>query len=109
MQAMELKISKIGNSRGVRIPASVLREYAFADVAIMTTGVDGILLRPKNGADAKMSWEETAKAMAEAAEDWSEWDVVDSDGLADIPWQPEKTEGRRGKRPVSTKTRRRSS
>ena len=73
MQTVELKITKIGNSRGVRIPAGVLRQYAFLDAAIMVTGVDGILLRPKQGADAKMSWSDTAKSMAAASEDWSDW------------------------------------
>ena len=29
----------------------------------------------------KLSWAETAKAMAVAGEDWSEWDAMVSDGL----------------------------
>jgi len=87
MQTMEVKIAKIGNSRGVRIPAEVLRRYAFGDAAIMIESVDGILLRPKQQADAKLSWTDTAKAMAAAAEDWSDWDVAASDGLDDIPWE----------------------
>ena len=86
MSSKELKITRIGNSRGVRLPADVLRRYAFTDAAIMTEGVDGILLRPKQNSDAKMSWDETAKAMAESNEDWSEWDEAASDGLEDIPW-----------------------
>ena len=87
MQTTELKIAKIGNSRGVRIPAEVLRRYAFGDVAIMVESVDGLLLRPKQQADAKLSWGDTAKAMAAAAEDWSDWDAAASDGLDDIPWE----------------------
>jgi hypothetical protein len=31
--------------------------------------------------DPKLSWEETAKAMAAAGEDWSEWDSVVGDGI----------------------------
>jgi len=84
---MELKITKIGNSRGVRIPADVLRQYSFLDAAIMVTGVDGILLRPKQNTDVKMSWDDTAKAMAAASEDWSEWDAVVADGLDGVRWQ----------------------
>jgi len=36
----------------------------------------------------KMSWAETAKAMTEANEDWSEWDCTASDGLDEIPPHP---------------------
>ncbi len=87
MHTTELRIAKIGNSRGVRLPVEVLRRYAFGDTAIMIEGVDGILLRPKQQGDAKLSWADTAKAMAAAAEDWSDWDAVSSDGLDDIPWE----------------------
>ena len=76
MKTKELKLAKIGNSRGVRIPAEALRRYAFTDVAIMVEGVDGILLRPKREADGKLSWADTAEAMAAAVEDWSDWEQV---------------------------------
>ena len=81
MQTTEVKITKIGNSRGVRIPAEVLRRYAFTDTAVMVESVDGVLLRPKRQTDAKLSWADTAKAMAGASENWSEWDVLNADGL----------------------------
>jgi len=32
---------------------------------------------------AKLSWEETAQAMAAAREDWSEWDACAGDGICD--------------------------
>ena len=44
MHTTEVKIAKIGNSRGVRIPAEVLRRYAFTDTAILVESVDGLLL-----------------------------------------------------------------
>ena len=87
MQTTEVKIARIGNSRGVRIPARVLRRYAFTDTAIMAESVDGVLLRPKQQTDAKLSWADTAKAMAAASEDWAEWDVLNADGLDAIPWE----------------------
>ncbi len=43
---------------------------------------DGILLRPVAPAQPKLTWDETAREMAAAAEDWSEWDAVAADGLA---------------------------
>ena len=91
-----LKITKIGNSRGIRIPAEVLRRYAFEDTALMVEGVDGILLRPSQ-ADAKMSWAETAKNMAASGEDWSEWESASMDGLSDVPWEAENAVVKRGK------------
>lgn len=110
MQTMEVKIAKIGNSRGVRIPAEVLRRYAFGDTAILVESVDGLLLRPKQQADAKLSWADTAKAMAAAAEDWSDWDGVSSDGLDDIPWEVARVaEKRDGYETRSNKSPRRQS
>ena len=89
MQPLELKIAKIGNSRGIRIPAGVLRRYAFTDEVIMVECIDGILLRPKQQADGKMSWTGTAEAMAASSEDWSDWETIASDGLSSIPWETE--------------------
>ncbi len=96
MQTTELRVAKIGNSRGVRIPAEVLRRYAFGDTAVMIESVDGILLRPKQQTDAKLSWTDTAKAMAAAAEDWSDWDAAAADGLDDIPWKTANAAKKRG-------------
>ena len=87
MQTLELKIAKIGNSRGVRIPAEVLRRHAFTESAIMVESVDGILLRPKKRTEVKMSWADTAKAMAASSESWSDWEGTASDGLADLTWE----------------------
>jgi len=86
MQTTELKIAKIGNSRGIRIPSGVLRRYAFTGTLIMVEDVDGVVLRPKRQTDVKMSWAGTAEAMAMSAENWSEWDSTAADGLAGIPW-----------------------
>ncbi len=84
----ELRVSRIGNSRGVRLPAETLARYRIGDSVVMEERSDGILLRPPGSAPAKLSWEETARAMAQAREDWSEWDVVSGDGLESIPWEP---------------------
>ncbi len=95
MQTTELKIARIGNSRGVRIPAEVLRRYAFGDAAILVECLEGLLLRPKQRTDEKLSWADTAKAMAATTEDWSDWDAAASDGLDSIPWRPAQAAERR--------------
>jgi len=88
MKPIELKVARIGNSRGVRIPAGALARYRIGETLLMEERSDGILLRPPGSAEPKLSWEETAQAMAAASEDWSGWEAVDADGLKDIPWEP---------------------
>lgn len=88
MPSVELKITRIGNSRGIRIPAETLRRYAIGDAVIMEERSDGIFLRPVAGAPEKLSWAETATEMAAAGEDWSECDTLDTEGMDDLPWNP---------------------
>lgn len=87
MKTKELKIARIGNSRGVRLPASSLKRYGIGPVMIMEERTEGILLRPAGPAVEKLTWEDTAREMAAAGEDWSVWDAVDADGLEAIPWE----------------------
>ena len=90
MRTKELKVARIGNSRGVRLPASSLKRYLVGSSLIMEERTEGILLRPVAGGVAKLSWEDTAREMAASDEDWSEWDVLAGDGLDSVPWAPGK-------------------
>src|SRR5258708_10990586 len=72
MKPVHLKVARIGNSRGVRIPATTLERYHIGDSVVMEERSDGILLRPVGHAEPKLSWEETARAMAAQHEEWSE-------------------------------------
>lgn len=87
MPSIELKVTRIGNSRGVRIPAGTLERYQVGETLIMEERSDGILLRVPGAATAKLSWAETARAMAASGEDWSDWDEL-ADGLDAAPWAP---------------------
>jgi antitoxin component of MazEF toxin-antitoxin module len=87
MTRKTLKVARIGNSRGVRLPAESLRRYRIGDTVLMEERSDGILLRPVSSAVAKLSWEDTAREMARAGEDWSAWEVVSGDGSNDAPWE----------------------
>jgi antitoxin component of MazEF toxin-antitoxin module len=87
MKPVQLKVARIGNSRGVRIPAPTLERYHIGDSVVMEERAEGILLRPRRAASVKLSWEETARAMASAAEDWCEWDHTLTDGLDQLEWQ----------------------
>jgi antitoxin component of MazEF toxin-antitoxin module len=90
MEPVELKVARIGNSRGVRIPAQTLERYRIGATVVMEERSDGILLRPAGPASPKLSWEETAREMAAQAEDWTAWDTTLTDGLQEIPWETAK-------------------
>ena len=86
MKPTELKIARIGNSKGVRVPAATLRRYGIGTSVVMEERIDGIMLRPSGPSVAKLSWEDTAREIALSAEDWSEWDATTADGLHSHPW-----------------------
>jgi antitoxin MazE len=90
MPPVELKVTRIGNSRGVRIPAATLERYEIGDSLVMEERSDGILLRPPGVAMPKLSWDETAREMAAAGEDWTEWEATSGDGLDALPWTAER-------------------
>jgi antitoxin MazE len=87
MNSVVLKVSRIGNSRGIRLPAAMLRKYHITDTVIAEEKVHEIVLRPAPAQPQKLSWEETYREMAAAKEDWSEWDCTLADGLGQIPWE----------------------
>lgn len=88
MEPVELKITRIGNSHGIRIPVETLKRYQIGSAVIMEQRSDGIFLRPAGPAVEKLSWAETAREMEAASEDWSDWASVESDGLSELPWEP---------------------
>jgi antitoxin component of MazEF toxin-antitoxin module len=87
MATTTLKVAKIGNSRGVRLPAAALRRYRIGETVFMEERSEGILLRPSGQVVEKLSWEDTAKEMAASGEDWTDWDATAADGLAGLLWE----------------------
>ena len=86
MKTTRLKVARVGNSRGVRLPAPVLRRYGIGESVVMEERTDEIALRPSPKAPARLSWSETADEMARCNEDWSEWECTAADGLDSVPW-----------------------
>ena len=87
MKTETLKLSAVGNSRGIRIPAVLIRRYGFSHEIVAEVRNEGLLLKkPDTSGMAKLSWDETAKAMADAAEDWSDFSAAEGDGLETLPW-----------------------
>ena len=59
---MELQVVQIGNSKGIRIPKSILKQYNFKDKVIVDLKEEGLLIKPKKIRDG---WAESFKEMAE--------------------------------------------
>ena len=78
-RTQSVKLLSIGNSKAVRLPKFILRKYGFLDRLLLERTEHGILLRRIN--DAKLSWEETYKEMAQKHEDWLDFEDAISDGL----------------------------
>ncbi len=62
MGTTTLKIVRIGNSRGVRLPAPLLARHRIGETVIAESRRDGLMLRP--AADRRLSWEATFKQMS---------------------------------------------
>lgn len=77
---IELKIVPIGNSRGVRLPKTVLDRFGIKDALVLEAREEGLLFRCKK--DQRMSWEETFKDMMREKEDWSDLEAAVADGMA---------------------------
>lgn len=74
----EVKLISIGNSKGIRLPKTLLDKYRWRDRLTLEEMEDSVVLRGKE--THNLSWEETYRAMAEESEDWSAFDatIVDS-------------------------------
>ena len=72
MKSSEAKLTRIGNSRGIRLPAELIRKHQLDRGVLLEEREGEIVLRPKK-TPKKLSWEETARQMAASDEDWSDW------------------------------------
>ncbi len=79
MSAREVKLIRIGNSKGIRIPKTILDRYGWEDSLVLEEAEDSVVLRGNEA--GKLSWERTYRAMASEQEDWSDFDVTAADGL----------------------------
>ena len=85
MKTLELSLARIGNSRGIRLPADLIRKHGFEHGLVLEDRGHELALKPKTS-PKKLSWEDTAREMAAANEDWSAWDCTLADGLESVPW-----------------------
>jgi antitoxin component of MazEF toxin-antitoxin module len=84
MKTQTLKIVQIGNSRGVRLPATWISRYHLGDHVVAEAHPEGLWLRPASDERA-LSWEATAQAMAAEnrtqGNEFADLDVAATDGL----------------------------
>ena len=76
---MVTKLSRIGNSQGLRIPKTLILKYHLESGIIIEENEQGILIKPAK--EEKLSWTETFKQMKSESEDWSDWDMTSGDGI----------------------------
>lgn len=82
--ARQLKVVRIGNSRGVRIPRQLLSKYRIEEAVVMEERSDGLLLHGIN--DGRLSWEDTYKQTARAVDDWRDLNATLGDGIDEDSW-----------------------
>lgn len=86
MKTVELTLAQIGNSRGIRLSADLIRKHGFEHGIVLEDRGHEIALKPKAG-PKKLSWQETYQEMAAAGENWSECECASADGLEEFPWE----------------------
>ena len=84
MQSQTLKVVRIGNSRGVRLPVPLLSHYRIGHAVIAERTAEGILLRPTR--DGRLSWDDTFRATGaeqrKKGDEFSHFESTAGDGLA---------------------------
>jgi antitoxin MazE len=83
---MKVRLVRIGNSKGIRIPQSILELYRVREGSAveLETRREGILIRPIEEAAGKVEWETAYREMANEQaerEEWSAWDITSGDRL----------------------------
>jgi antitoxin MazE len=63
---MELQVVQIGNSKGIRIPKSLLKQYNFEEKVVVDLKEEGLLIKPKK---VREGWAESFKEMAKNGDD----------------------------------------
>ncbi len=74
---MKVKIIKIGNSKGIRLPNELIKEYNLAEEVTLELREDCIVLKPVE-VDPRAGWEELYKKMdhtlTQEDKDWIDFD-----------------------------------
>jgi antitoxin MazE len=82
---MTVRLIRIGNSRGIRLPHELLRRYHLQEGAELQIEErrEGLLVRIGHRGTSQSSWEDAYREMATDSaerEEWSDWDATVGDG-----------------------------
>jgi antitoxin MazE len=83
---MKVKLTKIGNSRGIRIPKPILRQCGIKDEVILEQEGNTIILRPITR-KPRVGWEKQFEAMAKAGDDGLLDDEATTSSWDDDEWK----------------------
>lgn len=61
MKPIKIKIIQIGNSKGIRLPKSLIEQYGMKDEVVLETKKDAIVIRP--AANPRANWEQAFEKM----------------------------------------------
>ena len=78
--AIRAKLVKIGNSRGIRLPKSLLEQCQFGEIVELDVEDGTLLVRPVH--DPRAGWDDAFRRMAERGDDRlvdGEWPATDFD------------------------------
>ena len=71
------KLVRIGNSRGIRLPKSVIEQVGLSEKVKISVNGDSIVIRSATEPNPRAGWEEQIKAVVaehgDDIEDWSDW------------------------------------
>ncbi|HPX61027.1 MAG TPA: AbrB/MazE/SpoVT family DNA-binding domain-containing protein [Deltaproteobacteria bacterium] len=79
---MFAQLVSIGNSKGLRIPATLLRQYGLSDTVELLPGNDEIIIRPVHS-KPREGWDQAFSAMHATGED----QLLIDDGLDQENWE----------------------
>ena len=79
-QIYQVKISKIGNSKGIRLPKEMVLSLGTLDVILEKTS-EGILIKPSSKVPPLREWAAIfAKADTSPESEFEDWDITLNDG-----------------------------
>ena len=85
---MQISIRDIGTSKGIIIPAAMLKEYGMVDVLEVEQSEEGIILKAVS--KKRQGWEEDAKRIAAADENSLIPDIFADEDLSWWEWEDKK-------------------
>ena len=83
MKPLKAKIIRIGNSKGIRLPKSLIEQYDMKDEVLLETKKDEIVIRPLE--NPRAGWEKSFAAMRRRGDDVS----LDKETELEADWDEE--------------------